>query len=194
MLGFAAGISPGPLLAMTISETLQHGSGEGIKVAVSPLVTDILIVSAIVSVLIKLKDQDIVIALISFSGAIYLLYLGVSSLRTKANNFDLRSGKKDSLKKGIVANFLSPHPYLFWIAIGGPILFQTLEIGITATVMFVGGFYAFLVGSKIIVALLVGKSRYFLKSEYYLNTIRALGIIYIVFAFVFIRQGIAFIM
>jgi threonine/homoserine/homoserine lactone efflux protein len=35
-LGLAAGTSPGPLLAVTISETLQHGKWEGIKVAVSP--------------------------------------------------------------------------------------------------------------------------------------------------------------
>jgi threonine/homoserine/homoserine lactone efflux protein len=43
VLGFAAGISPGPLMAMTISESLQHGSREGVKVAISPLVTDFLI-------------------------------------------------------------------------------------------------------------------------------------------------------
>ena len=43
-LGLASGISPGPLLTITISETLQHGKWEGIKVAISPLITDLPIV------------------------------------------------------------------------------------------------------------------------------------------------------
>jgi len=34
-LGLASGISPGPLLTITISETLQHGKWEGIKAALS---------------------------------------------------------------------------------------------------------------------------------------------------------------
>ncbi|WP_146107101.1 hypothetical protein [Methanohalophilus euhalobius] len=38
LLGFAAGISPGPLMVITISESLQHGSKEGCKVAISPLI------------------------------------------------------------------------------------------------------------------------------------------------------------
>ena len=43
-LGLTAGISPGPLLTIVISETLKHGRKEGFKVAVSPLFTDVLIV------------------------------------------------------------------------------------------------------------------------------------------------------
>ncbi len=43
-LGLASGISPGPLLTITISETLQHGKWEGIKVAISLLITDLSIV------------------------------------------------------------------------------------------------------------------------------------------------------
>ncbi len=38
--GFVAGISPGPLLALVISETIKHNHKEGIKIALSPLLTD----------------------------------------------------------------------------------------------------------------------------------------------------------
>ncbi|SFM24980.1 LysE family translocator [Methanolobus profundi] len=189
-LGFAAGISPGPLMAMTISETLQHGSREGFKVAVSPLITDVLIVSVILLILLNLKSQEIAIAFISLAGALYLIHLGISSLRTGNNGLDIITGKKDSLKKGILANFLSPHPYLFWITIGGPVLFQALDVAMLAPVLFVLGFYIFLVGSKIMIALLVGRSRSFLKNNYYLYTIRGMGFVYFVFALIFIEQGL----
>ena len=190
LLGFASGISPGPLLAMTISESLQHGSRAGIKVAVSPFITDILIVSTILLFLLKFDSYDPVIAMISLAGSFYLIYLGISSLNTKSVDLELETKKSDSLRKGIIVNFLSPHPYLFWIAIGGPILFKAQDCGIFSAILFVAGFYALLVGSKIVIAMLVGRSRGFLKSNYYLYTIRSLGLVYVVFAFYFLKQGL----
>ncbi|ETA69233.1 MAG: hypothetical protein PWQ51_91 [Methanolobus sp.] len=190
LLGFASGISPGPLLAMTISESLKHGSHAGIKVAVSPFITDILIVSIILLFLLKFENYDPVIALISLAGSLYLISLGISSLKTKSVNLKLDTQKPDSLKKGIIANFLSPHPYLFWIAIGGPILFKAQEASTFSAIFFIAGFYALLVGSKIVIAMMVGKSRGFLKSKYYLYTIRSLGIVYMVFAFYFLKEGL----
>lgn len=40
-LGLSAGLSPGPLQAIVISETLLKGKKEGIKVALAPLLTDL---------------------------------------------------------------------------------------------------------------------------------------------------------
>ncbi|WP_243684857.1 hypothetical protein [Methanosarcina barkeri] len=65
-LGLAAGTSPGPLLAVTISETLQYGKWEGIKVAVSPLITDLPIVLSVLYVLSHLKSYDFIIGIIAF--------------------------------------------------------------------------------------------------------------------------------
>ena len=42
--GLSAGFSPGPLMALVISQTLKHGIREGAKVAVAPLITDLPII------------------------------------------------------------------------------------------------------------------------------------------------------
>ncbi len=189
-LGFASGISPGPLMTIVITETLQHGSKEGFKVAASPLITDLIIVSSVMFILLHLDKQNSVIALISLSGALYLTHLGIASLRNKSINHDVSGLKKGSLRKGVLANLLNPHPYLFWITIGGPILFKTLEVNVLATFLFISGFYVFLVGSKIMIAFIVGRYRSFLKNKYYLYTIRGLGLVYLVFALFFIDQGL----
>ena len=76
-LGLAAGISPGPLLAITISETLQYGKWEGIKVAISPLFTDLPIVLSVLFILSHLISSNFVIGIIAFFGASYLIYSGV---------------------------------------------------------------------------------------------------------------------
>ena len=40
LLGLSAGLSPGPMLALVLAQTLRHGSREGCKIALTPLVTD----------------------------------------------------------------------------------------------------------------------------------------------------------
>ncbi len=45
VLGLSAGLSPGPLLALVISETVSKGLGAGIRIALAPLVTDLPVVA-----------------------------------------------------------------------------------------------------------------------------------------------------
>ncbi|MHC1757871.1 MAG: LysE family translocator [Methanosarcina sp.] len=189
-LGLAAGTSPGPLLAVTISETLQHGKWEGIKVAISPLITDLPIILAVLFVLSHLTSSDFFIGIIAFFGASYLIYSGIESLKIKKDSVELNVEKKDALKKGVIVNFGNPHPYIFWLSIGGPIVFKSLSIHIWATILFIAGFYIFLVGSKVIVALIVEKSKYFINRGYYFSIVRALGIAQIIFGLTFIKVGL----
>ena len=65
VFGLAAGLMPGPLLALVIQQTLRHGPGEGIKVAAAPLLTDLPIVAAALFALDRLVDADGVLGAIS---------------------------------------------------------------------------------------------------------------------------------
>jgi threonine/homoserine/homoserine lactone efflux protein len=98
--------------------------------------------------------------------------------------------KARSLQKGIITNFLSPHPYLFWITVGSPIVIKAYNINPLAAVLYIAGFYICLVGSKIIVAIVVDKSKTFLNSRAYVYVIRFLGLALIVFAVIFVRDGL----
>ena len=189
-LGLAAGMSPGPLLAVTISETLQHGKWEGIKVAISPLVTDLPIILAVLFVLSHLTNSDFFIGIIAFFGASYLIYSGIESLKIKTDSVELNVEKKNALKKGVIVNFGNPHPYVFWLSIGGPIIYKSFSTHVWATILFIASFYIFLVGSKVVVALIVEKSKYFINSKYYFTIIRILGIAQIVFGLTFIKVGL----
>lgn len=190
ILGLAAGISPGPLLALVFSETLRFGKKEGVKIAVAPLITDLPIILFVFFILSYLTKYSFIIGSIALFGAGYLVYLGVENLRVKSEEFGIKLEKKEALKRGIIANFLSPHPYLFWLSIGGPMVFKGLGISFIAAVLFILGFYILLVGSKIVIALIVEKSRSFIGSSYYLYIVRALGIALVFFALIFLRDGL----
>ncbi|HWQ47963.1 MAG TPA: LysE family translocator, partial [Methanosarcina sp.] len=190
-LGLAAGTAPGPLLAVTISETLQHGKWEGIKVAVSPLITDLPIVLFVLYVLSHLTSYDFIIGIIAFFGASYLIYSGIESLKIKKDSIELNIEKEDALKKGVIVNFGNPHPYVFWFSIGGPIIIKSLNTHVSATILFILGFYSFLVGSKVVITLIVEKSKSFTNSKRYFSIIRALGIAQIIFGLTFIKMGLS---
>ena len=191
ILGLSAGFSPGPLLALVISETLRHGVGGGIRVALAPLVTDVPIVILSCLVLARLAHSNFILGAVSLCGSALVFYMGVSSLRTRPVTVDLNTGKSRSLTKGILVNFLSPNPYLFWLSVGAPLLTRALrENGIAAPAAFIAGFYVCLVGSKISLALVMGRSRALLQGKGYLYTMRLLGLVLCVLALLLLRDGL----
>jgi len=189
LLGLSAGFAPGPLLTLVVSETLQHGTRAGIKIALAPIITDLPIILLTVFILGKLAGFDFVMAGISFLGSLVVLIMGFTNLQVKGVKINPEAPKNNSLVKGIVVNLLSPHPYLFWLGVGAPILLKAADFNLAAAIGFVGVFYIMLVGAKLGLAILVGKSRTFLTGRAYLFVMKGLGLLLILFAIILFRQG-----
>ena len=189
ILGLSAGFAPGPLLTLVISETLQHDIKSGVKVALAPMITDLPIVMLTLFILVKLSGFHKVLGIISCMGGVFVLYLGWQSMVTKGVELDLQGTRSRSLAKGIIVNTLNPHPYLFWFGVGGPTVTKAMNLGMVAPLAFMGSFYVLLVGSKILIAVLVGKSRSFLTGKGYIYTMRLLGVALCVLAIVLFRDG-----
>ena len=188
--GLSAGISPGPLLTLVISETLKHTRKEGFKIAVSPLITDLPIILITYFIFEGMSEYDISLAVISFLGGIYLAYLGLETILMRQPATDFSQKEANSLRKGIIANFLNPNPYIFWFTAGIPTAFKALRISLVTAVLFFLSFYVFLVGSKILTAILVERSRNFLRTGFYRILMIILGAVLLLFALIFIRDGL----
>jgi len=189
ILGISAGCAPGPLLMLVISETLQHGIRSGIKVALAPVISDLPIILLTVYIVSKLAGFQTGLGVISLAGGLFILLSGCSCLRTQPVTAAIATEQPRSLLKGLAVNVLNPHPYLFWISVGTPLMSKALTAGIPALCGFLAGFYCSLVGSKIFLALAVGKSRSFLSGKMYLYTLRFLGLLLLVFALFLFRDG-----
>ncbi|MGD9206979.1 MAG: LysE family transporter [Syntrophobacterales bacterium] len=190
VFGLSAGLSPGPLLTLVISETLKHDIKEGMKVALAPLLTDLPIVLITLFVLSRLSNMLPVLGVVSLLGCAFLIYLGYESISFRGVDMDIEQAKPQSIRKGVIANFLNPNPYMFWFIIGAPLVLKALKISLFSASLFILGFYVCLVGSKVLVAILVGKSRFFLKSRNYVYTIKFLGVILLVFAVLFLKDSL----
>ncbi len=190
VLGLSAGLSPGPLLTMVISESLQYGARSGIKVAIAPIITDLPLIIFSIFILAKLDNDNYFLGIISVVGACYLMYMGLKNIQAKSMNLMVQKEQSRSYIKGIFANIMSPHPYVFWLSIGAPIMIRGMKLNWLFPLLFIGSFYFLLVGIKILLAILIGRSRELLNGVIYMHVMRTLGIALWLFALILFREGI----
>ena len=189
-LGLSAGFSPGPLTALIISESLLYGFKNGLKVAMAPFFTDIPIVTLSLFLLTRI-NSNIVISFISITGGLYLIYLSRENLFFKGyDNFD--KPKKSSFTKGIITNFLSPNPYIFWITIGGPIFLKGWDKNHIYGITFIATFYTLLITIKLLLAYIAGNSAKYLKGKTFTNIIKFTGGLILLLGLWLLRNGILY--
>ena len=149
-LGLGAGLAPGPLLALVIRSTLQDGIAAGVRVAFSPLVTDIPIIVLALTLAATLPNAAL--GALGVAGGGFVLWLGVEALRRTPAPADAPASAhapRRHVLHGALSNALSPHPWVFWITIGAPILG---EHGAGGSALFLGAFYLLLIGIKVAIA------------------------------------------
>lgn len=191
-LGLSAGFSPGPLLTLVLTQTIKHNRTEGIKVAISPLITDFPIILIAVLIFNRLSEFDLILAAISFAGGVYIAFLGIESIRIKEFSIDLQDSKTASIKKGIIANFLNPSPYLFWATVGVPLIFKAFQVNLLTSILFLISFYVLLIGSKVMIAFIVARTKVFMSKKIYVLVMRILGLVLLIFSLIFFYDGIKY--
>lgn len=189
LLGLASGIAPGPLLALVIGETLKKGAPAGIRVALAPLISDLPIVAATLLLLNKLTITGTLLGAISLAGAAFLLYMSYGSWRASGHlpNAPLRTS--NPLLQGVLANLLNPHPYLFWLSVGGGLLGKAFAAGPMMPAVFLLSFYLSLVGSKMLLAILLGRTRTLISEKHLQTIFRLLGLLLFILALDLLHEG-----
>jgi len=190
VLGATSGLSPGPLLTLVVSESFQRGYRSGAAVAIAPIITDVPIVLLMVLLANTLSSMHYVIGALYLVGSVYLVYLAIGIFRVRGMEVDTTSNIRASFMKGVVANLLNPAPYVFWLTVGAPLLLQAKEISWMVVTTFLGIFYGLLVGTKLLLAALIGRNRHLLEGVYYKAVMWVMGFFLLFFAAVFIKSGI----
>ena len=124
VLGLGAGITPGPLLGLIINETLRGGWRAGVLVAIAPIIADAAIIGLTFTLFLQLPT--FIFPVLGIVGGCYVLFLGWETLQTPsevsvaaAEQAENAGNAWSSLRKGLIVNMLNPHPYLFWLTVGG---------------------------------------------------------------------------
>lgn len=179
-LGLSAGISPGPLLALVITASLRSGLAGGLRVALAPLITDLPIIA--LSVLLAGNLPPEALRWVGIAGGLVVIWIGVETIRsgrkaTLPSDVDTLADSRGELRRGVLVNALNPHPYIFWATVGGPALVSGWRISPWHALAFMVAFYLLLVGSKVLVAWLVGRQGGRLSLTWYRHALVGCGML-----------------
>lgn len=162
-LGWVAGITPGSLNTYLIAESARNGWRAGVRVAISPLITDLPIMFLMMVLLGQLPERAL--AVIGLIGAGVLLYLAwgllgqwrsgvvVSEAEIESTNLNR------SLWQGVLINLTNPNPYLFWGTVGVPLLLGGWNVSPLWAGVFLLGFYGVFMATTIGLAVMSSQLR-----------------------------------
>jgi threonine/homoserine/homoserine lactone efflux protein len=188
-LGLGAGLAPGPMLALVIRSSLQGGFGAGARVACSPLITDLPII--VIAVVLAAALPHGVLGVLGVAGGAFVVWLGIEALRDQPAPAEAAAGAAvadGALRRGALTNLLNPHPWIFWISVGAPILGGA---GAGEAAVFLVAFYALLVGTKVLVAAALGAGRErLLRGRGYHLALRASGVLLLAAGVLLILEGV----
>jgi threonine/homoserine/homoserine lactone efflux protein len=190
-LGLAAGVAPGPLLALVLGAALERGFKAGARVAAAPLLSDAPVV--LLSVLVLEGLPDALVAGCSIAGGAFVAYLGIQELRSAppAPRPERPGAARRDLLRAAWVNLLNPHPWLFWLGVGGPLLVRAADRSHWAAAAFLFGFYGLMVGTKVALAGAVAAGRRrLLAGRGYAIAVRATGVMMLAVGALLAIEGI----
>ena len=159
------------------------------EVAAAPLITDLPIILVSTLVLTRLENFRPVLGSISLAGGLFVSYLAWGNGPDQADRPGMVRDEPNSIRTGALVNAFSPHPYLFWLTVGAPMTVKGWGSGPGAALAFIAGFEVCLVGAKIALAVITGRSKRLLHGAAYGYLMRALGILLFLFALLLFRDG-----
>lgn len=185
-LGIQAGMTPGPLMALVVTESLRGGARRGVQVAMAPLLTDTYMI--VLSLWLVGHLPPLLTGAISVAGGLVVIWFAWDTARAAhhpqamaevvpaaAEQAWYRRLPAPALWRGVITNVFNAHAYLWWLLVGGPLVAGALRLGWLPPAAFLAGFFATLVGSKVALALAIGHGRTWLSGPIYARLLLACG-------------------
>ena len=129
--------------------------------------------------------------ILALLGGGLVIWMGLGELRSTGAGPVVAEGRQEAhpFRRGMWVNVFSPYPYLFWLGVGGPMIFKAWGQSSAAALAFLGSFYLLLVGSKVLLACVVGRLT-FLSSIAYRNILRTLALLLCLFGLSLVKEGL----
>jgi len=174
LAALAGAVSPGPVFAVTVAESAKRGYRAGPLIVTGHFILEAIIVSVLFIGLGSLLASEQARMAIGYGGGAALISMGVY-LAWSSRNVRLEADRSGSHRfssyGSIVSGFLTscsnPYVPLWWLAIGVPIMYQSLEIaGILGFALFLIGHGAADMGWFSSIAYCVDRGRRFMSDRF----------------------------
>jgi threonine/homoserine/homoserine lactone efflux protein len=186
LTSFAVGLSgalvPGPMLTVTVSDSVKKGPITGPLVVLGHFLTEFVLIIFILAGFSWLVGSTTAAIIIGTLGGMMLIYMGYNtSISTidieKSVPTDDNGGKYGSILNGILTSVSNPYFFIWWGTIGLTFLFKGLEIaGLVGLIGFIVGHWSADLGWFSMVSFFSSKGSEIMNRKHYRLMMKICGI------------------
>ncbi len=138
---------PGPLLAITISESAKRGFWAGPRLILGHGILELALIAALAAGLSKFMDNEFVLAIVGVVGGVILLGMGSLTVwRGSQKTTALPSAEPQQASRsgrlvitGILGSISNPYWFIWWVTLGTTYLVWSFSLGIAGIASFFTG-------------------------------------------------------
>ncbi|NYB52058.1 MAG: LysE family transporter [Methanobacteriaceae archaeon] len=190
-VGLSGAMVPGPMLTVTISDSLKKGFRAGPLVVLGHLMAEITLMILLVLGLGWVIRSDMATMLIGGIGGIMLIYIGYTIAKSPLPSEIPGEGKpvekRGSVLSGIITSISNPYFYLWWATVGWAFMLKGIELaGIIGVLSFLTGHWGADLAWYSLVSFFTGKGRHILPGKRYRIMMIICGVFLVLLGFYFI--------
>lgn len=200
LLALSGALMPGPLLTVTINESVTRGAWTGPLLIVGHAILELILIIVILWGLGSILRNDTILSVIAFIGSAVMLVMGYSMIRNaryltlsgvpgQSPNGTIGRILKHPVSAGVIVSLANPYWSVWWLTIGLTYIIIALKLGVIGIIVFFVGHIAadFLWYSVVSVSLSLGK-RFFTDGVY--RAVAAFcGLFLLAFSVYFFKSG-----
>ena len=190
---------PGPLLAITISETARRGFWVGPKLILGHGILELSLVTALAVGLSEFLKGDLISAIIGLFGGSILLLMGLITLKKGREQVTIPTADSSVTGRsrmivlsGILASISNPYWFLWWVTLGTVYLLWSLQLGVVGVASFFTGHILADLGWYALVAFIIATGRRVMNNLVYRGLLMMCGLALLVLGGYFIISGVRF--
>ena len=199
VVALSGALMPGPLLAITISETMRRGFWAGPKLMVGHGILELALITALAAGLSEFVKNNLVSVIIGLVGGVILVAMGVMTAKqgwgkaTMPTADPKVSGRSRMVVlSGILGSISNPYWFIWWITLGTIYLLWSLNAGIAGVITFFSGHILADLAWYTLVAFVIATGRKVMNDAVYRGLLGVCGLGLIVLGGYFIVSGVRF--
>jgi threonine/homoserine/homoserine lactone efflux protein len=171
-VGLSGAMVPGPMLTVTISDSLKKGSKAGILVVLGHYIAEITLMILLVLGLGWVIGSKTVTMIIGGLGGLMLIYIGYAIAKSpvppEIPGDEDPVEKRGSILSGIITSVSNPYFYLWWATVGWAFMLKGIELaGIIGVLSFLVGHWGADLTWYSLVSFFTSKGRHVLPGKRY---------------------------
>jgi threonine/homoserine/homoserine lactone efflux protein len=201
LVGFTGVMTPGPISAMTLTESARRGFWAGPLITAGHALAELVVVLALSLGIGEALQHNWVVGAIGFFGGLFLLWMGFDIVRTAwlgrvtlngQPATTARGSRQNLVVTGLLVSVVNPYWVLWWATVATGYLLLFVKFGVLGIVAFYLAHISTDLLWNSLLSFVVVSGRRILSDRVYRGILVACGLFMMVLSVYFIGSGVGF--